>query len=142
MIKDDCIFCKLANGVFPTNKIYEDEDFTVILDASPANKGHALILPKQHFDCLFKLDDEIAAKVLPLAKKIGAAIKVETKADGINIIQNNGAAAGQTVFHFHTHIVPRYDNDNVGFEWRQLTPDEDEQKELAEKLAKKLAGEN
>ena len=76
MIKDDCIFCKLANGVFPTNKIYEDDDFTVILDASPANKGHALILPKQHADNLFELSDETAAKVMPLAKKIAAALSL------------------------------------------------------------------
>lgn len=138
MIKDDCIFCKLANGVFPTNKIYEDENFTVILDASPANPGHCLIIPKQHFDCLFRLDDELAAKVMPLAKKIGAVIKAETGADGINVVQNNGTAAGQTVFHFHTHIIPRFDNDNVGVGWRQLTPDENEQKELAAKLSEKL----
>ena len=95
MRKDDCIFCKLANGVFPTNKIYEDENFTVILDASPANPGHCLIIPKQHFDCLFRLDDELAAKVMPLAKKIGAVIKAETGADGINVVQNNGTAAGK-----------------------------------------------
>ena len=70
MIKDDCIFCKLANGVFPTNMIYEDEDFAVILDAAPAAKGHALIIPKQHSDNLYELPDETAAKLMPLAKKI------------------------------------------------------------------------
>ncbi len=139
MIKDDCIFCKLANGVFPTNKIYEDDDFTVILDASPANKGHSLIIPKQHYDCLFRLDDDIAAKVMPLAKKIGAAIKAEVGADGINVVQNNGIAAGQTVFHFHTHVIPRYENDGCGIGWPQNEPDADEQKELAEKLAQRIS---
>ena len=138
MIKDDCIFCKLANGVFPTNKIYEDENFTVILDASPANPGHSLIIPKQHFDCLFRLDDELAAKVMPLAKKIGAVIKAETGADGINVVQNNGTAAGQTVFHFHVHIIPRYDSDNFDIGWPQEEPDSAEQAELAEKLAARL----
>ena len=138
MIKDDCIFCKLANGVFPTNKIYEDDDFTVILDASPANKGHALILPKQHADNLFELSDETAAKVMPLAKKIAAALKEELECDGINIVQNNGSAAGQTVYHFHTHVIPRYDDDNVGVGWRQLTPDDAEQKELAANISKRL----
>ena len=138
MIKDDCIFCKLANGVFPTNKVYEDEDFTVILDASPANKGHSLILPKQHADNIYELSDETAAKVLPLAKKIAAAMIQATGCDGINIIQNNGTAAGQTVFHFHTHIIPRFDNDGVGVGWRQLTPDNEEQAKLADEIAQKL----
>lgn len=139
MTKDDCIFCKLANGVFPTNKIYEDEDFTVILDASPANKGHSLILPKQHFDNLYAIDDETAAKVLPLAKKIAVVIKEELNADGINIVQNNGLAAGQTVFHFHTHIIPRFDNDGCNIGWPQKEPDTDEQADLAAKLSAKLS---
>ena len=138
MTKDDCIFCKLANGVFPTNKIYEDDDFTVILDASPANKGHSLILPKNHADNLFELSDETAAKVLPLAKKIGAALKEGLGCDGVNVVQNNGTSAGQTVFHFHTHVIPRFDNDQVGVGWRQLTPDDKEQAEIAEKLSSLL----
>ncbi len=138
MTKDDCIFCKLANGVFPTNKIYEDDDFTVILDASPANKGHSLILPKEHFDNLFEIDEEVAKKVLPLAKKIGAVLKTELNADGINVVQNNGTAAGQTVFHFHTHIIPRFNDDNVGLGWPQNEVDADEQAELAKTLAAKI----
>lgn len=138
MIKDDCIFCKLANGVFPTNKIYEDDDFTVILDASPANKGHALILPKQHFDNLFEIDDEVAGKVLPLAKKVAAALKEELGCDGINVVQNNGPSAGQTVFHFHVHVIPRYDSDEFDIGWPQGKPDDKEQAELAEKLAKRF----
>ena len=70
MKDDNCIFCKLANGVFPTNSIYEDEDFNVILDASPATKGHALILPKEHYANMFEIDDDILAKAAKLAKKI------------------------------------------------------------------------
>ncbi len=137
MTKDDCIFCKLANGVFPTNKIYEDEDFTVILDASPANKGHSLILPKNHFDNLFELDPAIAAKVLPLAAKLAAAIKEELGADGINIVQNNGLAAGQTVYHFHTHIIPRFEGDGCNIGWPQKEVDNEEQAALAKRLAEK-----
>ena len=138
MVKDDCIFCKLANGVFPTNKLYEDDDFTVILDAAPANKGHALILPKQHYDNLFEIDDEVSAKVLPLAKKIATALKDELGCDGVNVVQNNGVAAGQTVFHFHVHVIPRYDNDNCGLGWPQKEVDNDEQAELAAKLSARL----
>ena len=138
MIKDDCIFCKLANGIIPTNKIYEDDDFTVILDLSPANTGHALIIPKQHYDNLLELDDEIASKVLPLAKRIASVMKEVLNADGINIVQNNGVAANQTIPHFHTHIIPRYDNDGCGIIWPQKEPDADELAALAEKLAAKL----
>lgn len=112
-MKDDCIFCKLANGVFPTNSIYEDENFNVILDAGPATKGHALILPKEHFANIYEIDDETLAKAMKLAKKI---VTKETEAlgcDGYNIVQNNGTAAGQTVFHFHVHLIPRYENDGA-----------------------------
>ncbi len=135
MIQDDCIFCKLANGVFPTNKLYEDDDFTVILDASPANKGHALILPKQHYANLFEIDDEVSSKVLPLAKKVATALKEELGCDGINVVQNNGPSAGQTVFHFHVHVIPRYDSDEFEIGWPQGEPDAAEQEELAKKLA-------
>ena len=139
MRDDNCIFCKLANGVFPTNKLYEDDDFTVILDASPANKGHALIIPKQHYANLFEIDDEVSSKVLPLAKRIAAAVKEETNSDGINIVQNNGTAAGQTVFHFHVHVIPRYDSDDFNIGWPQGEPDNNEQTALAERLSKKLS---
>ena len=97
-MKDDCIFCKLANGVFPTNTIYEDDYFRVILDASPSGKGHALILPKEHFDNLFELNEEYANKLMPVAKKVSTAMKDLLKCDGLNILQNNGEVAGQTVF--------------------------------------------
>ena len=140
MIKDDCIFCKLANGVFPTNSIYEDDDFNVILDASPANRGHALILPKQHFDDLHTADDEVLAKVMPLAKKIAAAIKQVTGCDGVNIIQNNGPAAGQTVFHLHIHVVPRF-NDDFEFEWPHKSFSDEEQAATAAEIAAVLKGE-
>ena len=134
MIKDDCIFCKLANGVFPTNSIYEDDDFNAILDASPANRGHALILPKQHFDNLHTADDEVLAKVMPLAKKIAAAIKQVTGCDGVNIIQNNGPAAGQTVFHLHVHIIPRFDDDKFKLVWDPKSFSDEELAATAEEL--------
>ncbi len=136
MVDDNCIFCKLANGVFPTNKIYEDDEFTVILDASPANEGHCLILPKQHFKDLFEIDEEVAGRAIKLAKKIATKLKDELGCDGINIVQNNGTAAGQTVFHFHVHIIPRYENDGCNIGWPQMKPDDAEQAALAERLAK------
>ena len=107
MRDDNCIFCKLANGEIPTATLYEDEDFRVILDASPAAKGHALILPKQHYANLYELDDSVASKVLVLAKKMITKMTDILGCDGYNIVQNNGEAAGQTVFLFHMHLIPR-----------------------------------
>lgn len=109
-MKDDkCIFCKLANGEIPTNTVYEDENFRVILDASPATKGHSLILPKQHYANLYEIDEETAAGAMKLAKKLAAHMKETLSCDGVNILQNNGETAGQTVFHFHVHVIPRYE---------------------------------
>ena len=138
MIKDDCIFCKLANGVFPTNTVYEDDDFRVILDAAPAAKGHSLILPKQHTDNLYETDDAELSKLLPVAKKVAKALKKTFNCDGVNIVQNNEPAAGQTVFHLHVHAIPRYTNDNLGIGWPQNTPDADEQVKIAADIASNI----
>lgn len=113
----DCIFCKIANGEIPASTVYEDENFRVILDLGPASKGHALILPKEHYQDLCHLDEETAAKVLPLAGKIGSAMKKTLGCAGFNVVQNNGEAAGQTVFHFHVHIIPRYENGPAMVTW-------------------------
>jgi len=111
-MKDEkCIFCKLANGDIPTNSIYEDNDFKVILDADPATKGHALILPKNHFANLIEADDDVLVKALPLAKKIAKNMMDKLGCVGVNIVQNNGEAAGQTVHHLHIHVIPRYEDD-------------------------------
>ena len=118
MKDENCIFCKLANGEIPTATLYEDDDFRVILDAGPAAKGHALILPKEHYANLYELDDELAAKVLVLAKKMITKLTDVLGCDGYNIVQNNGEAAGQTVFHFHLHMIPRYKDDGVGLTWK------------------------
>ena len=128
MKKEDCIFCKIANGDIPSKTLYEDEDFRVILDLGPATKGHALILPKEHADNLYELPDETASKVFVLAKKLAIKMKEKLNCDGLNIVQNNGEAAGQTVQHFHMHLIPRYEGDQVGLTWKpgELT---DEMKE-------------
>ena len=117
MKKDDCIFCKLANGVIPTRSIYEDEDFKVILDASPATRGHALILPKEHSDNLYQLPEETATKVFVLAKKLAGSRTEKLGCQGFNIVQNNGEVAGQCVFHFHMHLIPRYIEDGQNILW-------------------------
>ncbi len=133
-MKDDCIFCKLANGVIPTNSIYEDDDFKVILDAGPATKGHALILPKEHYSDIYELPDDIAGKAFILAKKLATHNTARLKADGFNIVQNNGETAGQTVFHFHLHLIPRFKDDGQKIGWKPGKPDDQELKETAELL--------
>lgn len=134
-MKDDCIFCKLANGVFETNKIYEDDDFTVILDAAPATKGHALILPKEHYANIYEVDDETAGKAFKLAKKLAIHMKDKLNCDGVNVVQNNEEAAGQTVFHLHIHLIPRYRGDGAFIQWKPTEPDAEELKKICSELA-------
>ncbi|MCR5344704.1 MAG: HIT family protein [Lachnospiraceae bacterium] len=116
----DCIFCKLANGEIPTRKIYEDDLFTVFMDAGPVTRGHSLIVPKRHADNLYSLPDEEASKIMILAKKLATHMTEKLHADGFNIMQNNGEVAGQSVFHYHLHLIPRYKND--GHEGRVSWP--------------------
>ena len=118
MRQDNCIFCKIAAGEIPSATIYEDDDFRVILDIEPASKGHALILPKEHFANLYEISDEVAAKALVVAKKVMAKMTDIVGCDGYNVVQNNGEAAGQTVFHFHIHLIPRYKEDDVKIGWK------------------------
>ena len=134
MKDSNCIFCKIANGEIPSSTVYEDQDFRVILDLGPAAKGHALILPKEHFKDVCELDEAVAAKVLPLGAKIGAAMKEALGCAGFYLVQYYGTAAGQTVFHFHMHLIPRYDDDNVMIPWNTLSYEDGEAMEVCEKI--------
>lgn len=138
MRDDNCIFCKLANGEIPTATLYEDEDFRVILDASPASKGHALILPKEHYADLYELDDEVAAKTLVLAKKMVKKLTPILGCDGYNIVQNNKETAGQTVFHFHMHLIPRYEDDDVTIGWKEHSTEDIDMEQLRQDIKKAL----
>jgi histidine triad (HIT) family protein len=122
---DNCIFCKINKGEIPSTTIYEDEDFKVILDINPASKGHAVILPKNHAADIFELGEEDGAKIFPVAKKCATAMKKVLHCDGINILQNNGEIAGQTVFHLHVHLIPRYKDDTVTISWKPGEPEKD-----------------
>lgn len=123
----NCIFCKIANGDIPSKTLYEDDQFRVILDLGPATKGHALILPKEHYANLYELPDETAAKVMKLAKKLAIQMTERLGCEGFNLVQNNGELAGQTVFHFHMHLIPRYRDDGQKIGWK---PGEAAQEEL------------
>ncbi|MBD5544134.1 MAG: HIT family protein [Lachnospiraceae bacterium] len=134
MQEENCIFCKIANGEIPSKSIYEDEEFRVILDLGPAAKGHALILPKSHYANLFELPEETAKKVIVLAKKLGNQMMDKLHADGFNLMQNNGEAAGQTVFHFHMHLIPRYKDDNQKIQWVPGKPTGEELEEIQKQI--------
>ncbi len=133
MIDENCIFCKIANGEIPSKTVYEDDDFRVILDLGPASKGHALILPKDHYNDLYELTDDLTGKAFILAKKISILLKKKLNCEGLNLVQNNGRTAGQTVFHFHIHIIPRYNDDQQKIGWK---PQEVTQEELEDTLQK------
>ena len=136
MIKDDCIFCKIGKGEIPSATIYENSDFRVFLDVAPANRGHALIIPKDHADNIFQLDGEMAGKLFSLATVVARAIKEETGCEGMNIVQNNGAVAGQTVNHFHLHLIPRNEGDGVNVTWKPGETENNAQQELAKAIRK------
>ncbi len=126
MKRDNCIFCKIANGEISSKTIYEDEKFRVILDLGPATRGHALILPKEHAADLYELPDETASAVFVLAKKMAVRMKEKLHCEGMNLVQNNGEAAGQTVSHFHIHLIPRYLNDGQKIGWIPGSPSQEE----------------
>ncbi len=131
---DDCIFCKIAQGEIPAATLYEDEEFRVIMDMGPAAKGHSLILPKKHYANVYELPEEMAGKAFCLAKKMAGVMTEALETDGFNIVQNNGAAAGQTVFHFHMHLIPRYEKDDAGFGWKPGTLSDEDREEVLSKV--------
>ena len=118
MKKEDCIFCKIAGGEIPSNTIYENSEFKVIMDIAPASKGHVLIIPKEHFKDIYEIDAITAGKLFQLATVVARALKEVLHCDGLNVLQYNGLIAGQTVYHFHMHLIPRYKDDQVGLGWK------------------------
>ena len=136
MKDENCIFCKIIAGEIPSNTIYEDEEFKVILDASPAARGHALILPKEHYADLYDIEEETAARAMKVPKKLAGHMTEVLKCDGFNLVQNNHEVAGQTVFHFHMHLIPRYKNakNNDILIWNHENFSPEEMKEICEAL--------
>ena len=114
-MKNDCVFCAIAEAEIPSFKVYEDELVLAYLDINPFTKGHTLVIPKVHSTGLLDTPDETLAAVLARVKKVAAHLKKALPCDGFNILQNNGAAAGQTVMHLHFHIVPRYGQEEITF---------------------------
>lgn len=136
MKETNCIFCKIASGEIPSNTIYEDDEFRVILDLAPASKGHSLILPKEHYADIYEIDAELAGRAMKLAKKLAMHMTKVLNCDGFNLLQNNHEVAGQTVFHFHMHLIPRYRNakNQDMLMWTKETFSEEEMREIRDTL--------
>ncbi len=137
-MSDNCIFCKIIDGVIPSAVIYEDEIFKVILDRFPSNLGHVLILPKHHVRNIFELDEEVGAKLFSLAIRISKAMKEALQIDGLNVLQNNGEVAGQTIHHFHLHLIPRFENDKINFGWVTSEPSLEELDAVKDKIVEQI----
>ena len=137
-MKNDCLFCSIVDGEMPSYMIYEDDCFYVMLDRFPKCLGHVLILPKRHAAYVFDLNEQEAQQLIPLTQKITSALREVLNFDGLNLVQNNGPAAGQEVNHFHLHVIPRFSGDNMAIQFRREDPDAKDFEEMTEKLKKVL----
>ena len=131
----DCIFCKILSGEIPSATVYEDDEFKAILDRFPSNKGHVLILPKTHVANIFEIDPDLAGRLFKLAAKIAPVMKETFGFENMNIVQNNGPVAGQTVNHLHVHLIPRYEGDSVKVTWAQMDLTDEQIESMRAKLA-------
>ena len=131
---DNCIFCKIIKGEIPSRTLYENDSFKVIMDVAPAGEGHSLIISKQHAKDIFELSDDKIGEGFALAKKVGVVMKEKLGADGINILQNNGRAANQTVDHFHIHVVPRKNGEEILTKYSPLKLSDSELDEIKNKI--------
>lgn len=134
----DCLFCRIAAGEIPSYTIFEDDEFRAILDIEPAGPGHTLILPKAHAANIFELPEETAGRAMKLAKRIAGAMKETLPLDGLNIVQNNGEEAGQTVMHYHLHVIPRYKGVGGFPLWEKVPVSQEEMQKKAEQLKERL----
>jgi len=132
--EEGCIFCKIVNGEIPSTTVYEDTEFKVILDKFPANIGHMLVIPKKHIENIFKISDEEAARVFAVVSEMAKKMQKNLEFEGLNIVQNNGSIAGQSVFHFHIHLIPRYKGDGVNITWDNKKTSDQELEEIRQKI--------
>ena len=130
----DCIFCKIIAGEIPSSKVYEDEKILGFLDINPASKGHSLVLPKEHYEDIFDVPDELLREIISAVKKVAIAVEKTTASDGVNVVQNNKKAAGQLVSHIHFHIIPRFENDEVNFSYAGEKYSEGEMEETRKRI--------
>lgn len=129
------IFSRIVSGEIPALKIYEDHDTLAFMDINPATRGHALVICKHEYPDLFSIPPTTLAAVMHTTQQVALALRDVVQPDGINVIQNNGAAAGQTVFHFHVHLIPRWEGDRAVRLWQPGSAEQDELRALAEQLS-------
>jgi histidine triad (HIT) family protein len=134
------IFSRIVNGEIPAHKVYEDDQTLAFLDINPGARGHTLVIPKAEYPGLLDMPDELLAAVSQTTRRVARAITDALQPDGFNIVQNNGAAAGQVVFHFHVHIIPRWEGDRAVGYWRPGQASQDELQEVAELIRARTAG--
>lgn len=134
----ECIFCAIVKGEIPSSKVYENEHVFAFMDIAPANPGHLLIIPKQHYRNIFDMPAEIGSKIMEAAVPLAAAIRKALNPDGLNLFQSNEAAGFQTVFHFHLHLIPRWEGDPLRLPWKPKEGDIEEINNIATKLQEAL----
>ena len=133
-MSDKCIFCRIVKGELPSRIIFENDRFMVILDQFPSSLGHTLVIPKLHCENIFDIPEDTAADLQRFVVKTARAIRDSLGTSNINILQNNGGHAGQTVFHYHVHLIPRYEGDSVSVKWFTAKPSADEFDACAQKI--------
>jgi histidine triad (HIT) family protein len=131
---ENCVFCKIARGGEQASHVYEDKYVTAFLDTRPVNEGHTLVIPKKHYENIFEIPDEELASLFKVVKKVAAATMKSEKAEGIRIVQNNGSAAHQIIFHLHVHVIPEYEGQE-SHKFRE-TPSQTELERVATKIRK------
>ena len=134
----DCIFCSIVAGDIPAAKVYEDEDVLAFMDIAPANPGHTLVIPKQHYRNIYDMPAEVGSKIMQVAIPLANAIRTALNPDGLNLFQSNEAAGFQTVFHFHLHLIPRWEDDPLRLPWRPSEGDMAEIGNIAAKIREAL----
>jgi len=133
-----CIFCKIIKGEIPSTKIYEDKEVLSFLDINPANKGHALVIPKKHYETLIDIPEKEIGKIMEAVQKIARMIEKNLKPDGYNILMSNHEAAEQVINHAHIHIIPRYKTDNFKLTWTHKKYEEKEIEAVKKKITQNL----
>ena len=134
MTESDCIFCKILAGELPSQIIDEDDKTVAFMDISPATRGHALVIPRRHTRDLLEIGEEDLQATIVAAQRLARRVKERLEADGVNLINSCGSAAWQTVFHFHIHVIPRYDDDPLRLPWKPQPGDSEEIAATAERL--------
>ena len=134
----DCVFCKIRDGVIPSVKIYDDDRTFAIMDINPLNEGHLLVIPKAHAATIYEVAEEEIGRSAIVAKRIAIAVQKAVRPDGLNLLHANGAAAFQSVPHFHLHLIPRWTGDGKGFDWQLVKGDPEKIRATGQKIREAL----